>query len=119
MKFGTYDLPFGYEPNEFTIPRPETVIASIPTYTSVAVFNFGSILPGKKITLKWESLPSTAFDQLDALYQTGAPMTWQTALNNNKSYQITIMTLDGELLYGQDLGVRVNVEMKIIILSEV
>ena len=115
---GGITLPILYTPIDCTYPRPERSIVVTPTYTGVAVFDWGSVLPGKVIELKWTAMTKSLFDQLDVLYQTGGQIEWDSGINNH-SYMVTMSTFDGSLLFDENMNTEymLGVTMKLVIVS--
>ena len=119
MTLGGVTLPDVYCPIDLTIPRPKTYIAIMQTYTGIKVYNWGSILAGKELDLKWDVMTKTLFDSLDTLYQAGASVVFNPDLVSGKTFNVVISDFEGKLIYGQDLTKRIDCTMKLIIESQV
>ena len=118
MVIGGVVLPALYTPIDCTYPRPERNIGIMPTYTGVAIFDWGSMLPGKVISLKWTSMTKALFDQLDIIYQGGGTIEWNSGINN-KSYMVAMTTLDGSLLFDANMNsvYMLGITMSLVIVS--
>lgn len=118
MVIGGVVLPSLYTPIDCTYPRPERCTVVTPTYTGAAVFDGGGVLPGKVIDLKWTAMPKDLFDQLDAVYQAGGQIIWDSGINNH-TYMVVMSALDGALLFDEAMNAKylLNVTMKFIITS--
>lgn len=120
MQIGSVVLPDKYTPLDCTYPRPQRSIAVARTYTSVAVFDWGALLPGKEISLKWRSMTKALFDSLDVVYQAGAVVNWVSGINA-KTYSVKITSFDGTLLFKGDSSVEymLDITMTMVIIAEV
>ena len=119
MILGGVTFPGVYCPIDMTVPRPTTNIAVMQTYTGIKLFNWGSILAGKEIDMKWDVMTKALFDSLDTVYRAGASVVFNPDLVSGAAYNVVITEFDGKLLYGQDLVKRVDCTMKIVIESQV
>ena len=118
MILGGITLPEPYTPLECTKPRATRAIAVVSTYGGVAVFDWGSFLAGKEIKLTWKSMTVALFETLDALYQAGAVVVWDSGIGG-KVYQVKITAFDGSLLFDKNNEYMLNVSMTLILLEEV
>ena len=118
MIIGGILLPEAYTPLECTKPRATRTIAVVSTYGGVAVFDWGSILAGKEIKLTWKSMTVALFETLDALYQAGNVVVWESGIGG-KVYQVKITAFDGSLLFDKNNEYMLNVAMTLILLDEV
>lgn len=118
MKVGSVTLPTGYTPLKCTKPRPELSTAVVSTYGGVAVFDWGSLLPGKKITMEWKSMTVALFESLDTVFQAGEVIVWDSGINS-KSYNVKLTAFDGSLLWGTGADYMMDVTLTMFILSEV
>jgi len=118
MTIGGITLPENYTPLECTKPRATRATAVVSTYGGIAVFDWGSILAGKEIKLTWKSMTVALFEALDALYQTGNVVVWDSGISG-KVYRVKITAFDGSLLFDKKNEYMLNVAMTLIILDEV
>ena len=118
MTIGGIILPEQYTPLECTKPRAERTIAVVNTNGGVAVFDWGSVLPGKEITLGWKSMTVALFETLDELYQAGNVIVWDSGIGE-KAYNVKIKGFDGSLLFDRKNEYMLDITMSMIILSEV
>ena len=117
MIIGGILLPEAYTPLECTKPRPARTTAVVSTYGGVAVFDWGSILVGKEIKLVWKSMTVSLFEALDALYQAGETVVWDSGIGG-KVYRAKITAFDGALLFDRKGEYMLNVAMTLILLEE-
>jgi len=118
MKIGNITLPEQYTPLDCTKPRATRVTAVVNTYGGVAVFDWGSILPGKEIKLTWKSMTVALFEALDTLYQAGNVVVWDSNIGG-KVYSVKLTALDGALLFDKNNEYMLNISMSMVILAEV
>ena len=116
MKFGDYTLPSSSYPTDMTEPQPFRGIATTDTLGGTSVFSWGVFKVGMEITLTWNVLSRIVFHELDRIYQRDEEILWVCDVWG-KSYQVQITSLGGKLLWGRDLPVRTEVEMKLIIVG--
>ena len=117
MIIGGITLPEQYTPLDCTKPRATRTTAVISTYGGVAVFDWGSILAGKEIKLAWKSMTVSLFEALDALYQAGNVVVWDSGIGG-KVYRAKITAFDGALLFDRKGEYMLNVAMTLILLEE-
>ena len=117
MILGGILLPEAYTPLECTKPRAARTIAVVSTYGGVAIFDWGSILAGKEIKLAWKSMTVSLFEALDALYQAGETVVWDSGIGG-KVYRAKITAFDGALLFDRKGEYMLNVAMTLILLEE-
>ena len=117
MIIGGILLPEAYTPLECTKPRATRTIAVVSTYGGVVVFDWGSILAGKEIKLAWKSMTVSLFEALDALYQAGNVVVWDSGIGG-KVYRVKITAFDGALLFDRKGEYMLNVAMTLILLEE-
>lgn len=116
MKIGDIDLE--YLTDDCTLPRPQKSISAIQTYGGVQVFSWGMLLPGVRVTLNWDLMSTAEFNALDALYAQEGTVLWDSGIQSKK-YNVNILNFDGKLIDGGDCEYRKNVEMEVVIISEV
>lgn len=105
-----------YDPDSCTLPRGQKSVSVVETYGGAAVFSWGVILPGTKISMSWDMMSKSLFEQLDALYVADNVVQWVTGIDG-KTYNVEITKLDGAYMGGLDY--RGDVSMELIIMSEV
>ena len=117
MIIGGILLPEAYTPLECTKPRATRTTAVVSTYGGVAIFDWGSSLAGKEIKLAWKSMTVSLFEALDALYQAGEIVVWDSGIGG-KVYRVKITAFDGALLFDRKGEYMLNVAMTLILLEE-
>lgn len=118
MIIGDITLPEQYTPLDCTKPRAMRTTAVVNTYGGIAIFDWGSMLAGKEIKLAWKAMTVALFEALDALYQAGNIVVWDSNIGG-KVYHVKITALDGSLLFDRNNEYMLNVAMTLIILDEV
>ena len=118
MIIGGITLPEQYTPLDCTKPRAMRATVVMGTYGGVAIFDWGSILAGKEIKLGWKSMTVALFESLDALYQAGEVVVWNSGIGG-KVYRAKITVFDGALLFDKNGEYMLNVAMTLILLDEV
>ena len=116
MKIGAIDLE--YLPDDCALPRAQKTISAVQTYGGVQVFNWGMMLPGVHVPLSWDLMSTTEFNLLDGLYVQDGTVVWDSGIQGKK-YNVSILKFDGKLINGADGEYRQNVEMELVIISEV
>jgi hypothetical protein len=123
MILGTYT--FESNPADLDeIVGPKKSCASVPTYSGVAFFSWGSLVAGVEVELTWDYMSCEQYDDLDALYQADAAVVWdpQDGQSPAVTYNVEITDLTGRYFIGLDPNEdwpRRDVRMKLLILSEV
>ena len=118
MTLGAYT--FVINPNEpVSIVTEERRASSIKTLGGVAFFSWGALLPGQKITLPWSFMSTAQYNQLLSLLTDDDQVVWDP--ENGSTYNVEILSLKGEyhLDAGAGAAYRKNVEMILLIMSEV
>jgi hypothetical protein len=97
-------------------------IASVKTYTSVAVFSWGLMCAGSEILLAWDYMTTEMYDYLYALFAADEAIVFDPQDGSSKTFNVEITDLTGKYhLYlngGTDRNRR-DVKMTLLILSEV
>lgn len=120
IAIGTITL--DHNPTKMTLVRKEKSCAAVPTYEGVAYFSWGVSIIGKKIDLDFSYVDSAIFDDLDDLFEADAPVVFDPQDGSGKTYNVEIMSLDGDYHRTLDFTsghFRKNVRMTLLILSEV
>ena len=120
MSLDTYT--FSVNPSDMPIIKAERSASYVDTYSGIAFFSWGPVLPGREILLEWTYMPADMWDQLDTLYQADAEVIFDPQDGSGKAYNVEILKLDGQwfLKWGTDSGtLRKNVKMVLLIMSEV
>lgn len=118
MTLGSYT--FAINPNEpVPIVSEERRGLAIKTFGGVEFFSWGTFIAGKEIKLPWSFMSTAQYNQLLALLVADAQVVWDP--ENGSTYNVEILSLHGEYHLSAAAGAayRKNVELKLLILSEV
>jgi len=118
MTLGSYT--FAINPNEpVPIITEERRGSSIKTLGGVAFYSWGTFIAGQEIVLPWSFMPTAQYGELLSLLTADAQVVWDP--ENGSTYNVEILSLNGEyhLSAGAGAAYRKNVEMKLLIISEV
>jgi hypothetical protein len=86
---------FFWNPDEMTIPEKKKDIAVTKTYGGSAIFEWGAILQGTKVTLYWNYMPRGMYKKLRELYiPDGQVYEWNPEIGGN-TYNVKIIDLAG------------------------
>lgn len=114
---------FALDPSSMGMIKADKINAHVQTYSSVQYFSWGTALNGKTIPLKWNAMPSTMFDALDAVYQSDTQVVWQPNLpGSTTQYNVEVLNLTGEYWISQKSSAnyhRINCKLDLLIMSEV
>ena len=95
MKIGNHTCT--HYPSKFTIPRPDRINSYELTYEGVVHFSWGLTIIGKVIEISWNYLPSTEFDNLDAVFQADAEIEWDPGIpEQSDTYTAQILDFTGD-----------------------
>jgi hypothetical protein len=115
MALGSYT--FYWNPDRWDEPREAKSSSVLNTYSSVAYFSWGLLLPGKRILLEWNWMLVDQWNQLRAIYEADVPVIWDP--ENGNLYNVEVMNLDGQL--AEVVGIagqrRENVKVSLVIIS--
>ncbi len=108
---------FEWNPDRWTIPKPEKFSAHVLTYQSVGYFSFGLSIVGKEIILEWDWMTLDQWNELDMIYQSDAGCVWVPGDGN--FYNVEILNFDGAYfeVVALDIAYRRNVKLLLMILS--
>lgn len=117
MSLGGYT--FERNPSDMTVIKNGKIISSVLTYSSVAVFSWGTYIIGKTLDLRWKGMSLTQFNQLQALYEADVSVVFFPDIDSGTTYTVEIMKFTGDYHLSQSdaADYRVNVEMDLLILS--
>lgn len=118
MQLGSYT--FTQNPCEpMPVITEERRAKSIKTLGGVAFFSWGSFIEGQQVPLKWTSMPTAQYTQLLSLFNADSELVWDP--ENGSTYNVEILSLKGDyhLSTGAGAPYRKNVEMALLIMSEV
>jgi hypothetical protein len=114
---------FDKNPSEMSMVEEDKFASSLLTYTSVAYFSWGSTIVGKIITLRWGGMTTTQFDTLQTKYEADAEVVWEPNQGDSadRTFNVEISRLTGSYHISllDSASDRVNVEMDLVIMSEV
>lgn len=74
MKLGSYT--FEWMPDKWTLPKAGRLMDVVKTFTSVVAYSWGVTILGKKITLEWDWMSKTMFEELRKLEESDAELVW-------------------------------------------
>ncbi len=121
MVLGT--LTFSRNPSEMTVIKKDRVTAVKETYSSVALFSWGSSIIGKTIELSWPFMTINDFTDLEALVDADEAVVFNPEDGSLKTYNVEIIGLDGKYhitpSVADDAGYRKDVRLTLLIMSEV
>jgi len=118
MILGSYT--FAINPNEpVPIITEERRGSSLKTMGGVAFFSWGTFIAGQEVKLPWSFMSTTQYGELLTLLTADAQVVWNP--ENGSTYNVEILSLHGEyhLSAGASAPYRKNVELKLLIMSEV
>jgi hypothetical protein len=114
---------FDKNPGKMTMVEKDKFASSLLTYTSVAYFSWGATLVGKVITLSWGGMTTTQFDTLQNKYEADTEVVWEPNQGDSadRTYNVEMSRLVGEYHISllDSASDRINVEMDLVIMSEV
>ncbi len=111
---------FGQKPGRMTIIHPDRISSCVRTYSSVAFFSWGPTIIGKEIELAWNAVPSGQYEAIQDLWEADATVIFNPQDGYSKIYNVEILDLKGEYCVGlADQGIRKNVVLKLLIMSQV
>ncbi|NPU84371.1 MAG: hypothetical protein HPY65_07765 [Syntrophaceae bacterium] len=114
-------LTFAQNPDTMTLIKKDRDVAWVKTYTSVAIFTWGSSYEGKKLDLAWSYMETSEFDDLEDIQDADAQVVFDPQDDSGKTFNVEILALDGEyhLYLDDDTGhYRKNVKLTLLIMSE-
>lgn len=90
------------------------------TYSAVAHFSWGVDIVGKEIDMTWPHMNNPEFNALKAIYEADATVVLDPDDGSGKTYNVELISLNSTHYQGRDnSGDRLNVNLKILIISEV
>ena len=112
---------FALDPGGMTMIRPDKVCASVQTYSGVAYFSWGSTIVGKEIELSWNAMPSTQFDNLQAIYVADTTVIFKPRITGlAQNYVVNVTDLQGDYYISAESSAnywRTNCKLKLLIMS--
>ncbi|OPY90575.1 MAG: hypothetical protein A4E73_02419 [Syntrophaceae bacterium PtaU1.Bin231] len=111
-------------PSACSLIKADKSCSLIQTYGGAAFFNWGTVLQGKEIELRWEYMEETDFASLDALMDGDGTVIFDPQDGSGSTYNVWLISLDGDyhlaLGDGDDSSVyRRDVSLIMAIESEV
>ncbi len=119
MVLSAYTFPAN--PSEIPVIMEKVDNAVVKTYSSYAYFSWGKTIVGTLIRMVWAFMEKAQWDQFYTLYQSDVSMVWDPQDGSSKTYNVRIMSLDGEYhiaFSGSDVY-RKNVSLVLLIESEI
>lgn len=109
------DLTFAIDPNLMSIPESKKSVATVETYTGSVIFQWGAILEGVEIELKWKWMDLTFYNALRTKYLTTDSYVWDP--DTGDTYNVIIVGLDGayfeealgKIIYRKDITLRMSI----------
>lgn len=110
---------FLLNPEECEMPIKEKRASSVKTLTGAEFFSWGSVLEGVTLTLKWRFMPVAMFTQFETIRNNDDQIVFNPGSGTN--YNVEVLGLKGAWFLDQTAGAihRKNVELKLVIMSEV
>ena len=108
------------DPQRMTMLRADKSCAHKLTYTSVAVFSWGTSIIGKEILLEWPAMDVAEFAALDAIFIADAAFNFTPSDGGGHVYSANMTSFDGEYFRGRTSAsptTRKNVRMTLLIMS--
>ena len=119
MSLGSYT--FYRNPETCIYPQKRKMASVVETLGGAAYFSWGCVLPGQILELNWPGMETTMFDELMTLFEADAQVIFDPDVGLGITYNVEILSLLGDFLapYSGASGYKKNVEMKLVIISEV
>ncbi|NPU85556.1 MAG: hypothetical protein HPY65_13850 [Syntrophaceae bacterium] len=114
-------LTFASNPDTMTLIKKDRDVAWVKTYSSVAIFSWGSSYAGKKLDLAWSYMDTGEFADLEDIQEADAQVVFDPQDGSGRTFNVEILALDGEyhLYLKDDTGqYRKNVKLTLLIMSE-
>ena len=118
MQLGSYT--FMQNPCEpMPVITEERRADTVKTLGGVAFFSWGTFIEGQQVPLNWTAMPTAQYTQLLSLLNADAELVWDP--ENGSTYNVEIVSLNGDyhISAGTGAAYRKNVEMLLLIMSEV
>jgi hypothetical protein len=117
MSLGSYT--FDRNPVQFDVPKKIKYSANVSTYSGESYFSWGTGIAGQRITLEWDWMTSTAFDQFQSILEEDAQKVWDP--KSGSTYNVEVLSLDGKYVESSllDAPWRRDVKLSLLIRSEV
>ena len=120
MTLGGYT--FAVNPSDMPVIKAKRHTGYVKTYSSVAFFSWGAILPGTEVLLEWTYMPGDMFESLDALLAADAQVVFDPQDGSGLTFNVEILNFEGKhfLKFGTDSGtLKKDVKMLLLIVSEI
>ncbi len=111
-------------PASCSIIKADKSCSVVQTYWGAAFFNWGTVLQGKEIELRWDYMKETDFAALDAMMDADGTVVFDPQDGSGDTFNVWLMSLDGD--YYMEIGdgdstsvFRKNVVLVLVIESEV
>jgi len=120
MVLGTHT--FVKQPAAMTLIQKDRIVASIQTYTSVALFSWGASIIGKVIELVWPFMTTSEYTSFQTIDEADAQVVFNPKDDSSKTYNVEVLSLDAEYfinLSDTSGHLRRAVKMRLMIMSEV
>lgn len=115
MILGNYT--FAHNPDNFPVIKKKLTLAHVETYENIAVMSWGSSYAGVILTLTWNLMRKTQWDELYEIYEEDAEVVFDPQDGNSKTFNVRVLRLDGSHFLG--LSLYKDVTMELLIMSEV
>jgi hypothetical protein len=117
MVLGSYT--FEKNPSEVPVVTDRRHAASVKTYSSVAFFSWGADIIGARVTLSWRYMPAAQYTALAGLLAADDTVVLDPQDGTSNTYNVEVLNLAGAYYINMATGVRKNVTLDLLILSEV
>lgn len=120
MVLGTHT--FIKQPSTMTMIQKDREVATVQTYSNVALFSWGASIVGKVIEIGWPIMSTSEHTSFQAIYEADAPVVFDPQDGKSKTYNVEVLSFNGEYLVHLSDATghkRKNVKMKLLIMSEV
>lgn len=111
-------------PASCSIIKADKSCAVVHTYMGAAFFNWGTLLQGKELELRWDYMKETDFATLDAMMDADGSVVFDPQDGSSNTFNVWLISLDGDYFLemgdGNSASVfRKNVVLVMVIESEV
>lgn len=113
-------LTFTKNPASMTPVEKTRFNSHVFTYSGIAHFSWGLSIIGKELTLTWPYMANPEFNALKAIYENDVTVVFDPNDGSGDTYNVELTALGSTYFMGRDnSGKRLNVSLKLLIISEV
>jgi hypothetical protein len=120
MVLGTHT--FIKQPKTMTMIQKDREVATVKTYSSVALFSWGASIVGKTIEVGWPIMTTSEYASFQTIYEADAQVVFDPQDGSSKTYNVELLSLISEYfihLNNASGHYRRNVKLTLLIMSEV